>query len=156
VRKILLSLLMAFLTSTAAKAQTVAPVWTECSNKCSGSFEITNNGLTPLQFTVETSSLRYEPGVPKLISAPLNSAVAIKLSESSGRLSPKETRRIFFQIQSNVTPYIIRFAAGFIAGHTANGLAVKELLPHTVYLDNNPKGARARILTVAGLMPTKK
>jgi hypothetical protein len=143
------AMLLAGILASRCSGQAVGPITADCSPKCSGSYQIQNQSLVPMQFTVETFTLHFSKTGP--IRSALESSVSVRLSQSSGRLGPKEVRRIDYQIRCAVLPCVVQFENAFSAGHTANGIAVKIALSHTVYVDSKAKDARKRILTAARL-----
>jgi hypothetical protein len=154
--KIKSTFLLVIFTTVAAHAQTVGPLITECGPKCSGAFKIQNDGFSPMTFTIEPASMRFDPGAPKPTHTPLNPGVTVRLSQSSGRLGPKEMRAIDFTVRCEVLPCAVQLLTGFVGGHTINGIAMRLVIPHSVYVDSKAKGARQRILVAAGILPPTK
>ena len=154
-RYLMLSL---FLLPMTVCAQSIEPIHNECSRKCSDSFWITNTGLAPLTFTIESYQLAIKDHQP--VQVPLDSRIIIKLSETSGRLAPKERRQIDVKILNDVPEATaVTILTGFMpVQHVTSGIAVRIILPHEIYfsgLNQKLKGTRERFLTAASI-PTVK
>src|SRR5258708_20445949 len=118
-----------FILAAAASAQTIAPPIAEFRAKpdksVSGSFQIQNNELAPVAFTVESYRLTFES--QQVHFQLLDSGMNISLSQTSGRLGPKEIRRIDYRISCAVVPCQAAIKVGFITGHTRQGVAVHPI-----------------------------
>ena len=80
-----------------AGAQTIAPVTVEGKNPLKGQFTATNNQLKEILVTVSPYSVEVQNS--KVIYKPLGFGQAgVKLSESSFRLGPKQSRVILYQV----------------------------------------------------------
>lgn len=144
------------LMSLTAHAQGISPLNYECGpKKCSGSYVISNAGLKPLQFTIEAASVHWKEVGQRPAQTLLDPTVTVKLSESSGRLGPKEQRDIGFTIQSS-TPATVQLLTGFITGHTASGIAVRAIIPFSVYIClASAKDCRRNTLIAEGFLSKK-
>lgn len=151
-KKILLAAVVMVLGSS-VQAQTLLGIKTECGKKCEGSFQIRNDGLKPLMFSIDTTSVHFSKEEQRPIRDGLEEGVDAKLSQSSGRLSPKETRQVNFKVRCKQMPCVVAFSTGMVVGKNAEGVAVRLVLSHYVYLDSQGKGARLRILQAAGVVP---
>ena len=119
----------------AAYAQTVRPLISELGNPAKGRVEYVNDSLTPLtvvltarSFTVsETGELSYRS---------LDPNIHLKLSTTSFRVQPKQSYFVFYEATSAVAPAWFVIYANFsgFPFQTQEGLSVRLLLPHTVYL----------------------
>lgn len=125
--------------------QTISPVYTECRVKCSGSFDITNNSLIPMVVSVEPRKLSFTDTTANFTALDPN-VVEIKLSETSARLSPRETHSFDYKVKCLKTPCAVTFQAGMIIGHTKDGMAVKLILSSNLYICEKEKGCRMSIL----------
>ncbi len=144
-----------FVFAATSSAQTIAPPIAEYRAKpakfVNGSFQVQNNELAPVAFTVESyrlilgSQLRFQ--VP-------DSGMQILLSQSSGRLGPKEIRRIDYKISCSSVPCQVAIKVGLITGRTKEGMQVRMILSHVVYLGSS-KSARQDALIEAGLLAKK-
>lgn len=149
--KTFIAILLA-LCGSAVHAQTSGPIYVECKTKnCSGSFEIRNDQLVPISFTIESYA-----GTQFTSLRSLGSSEHLELSQNSGRLSPKETHQIDFKFRCDESPCNITLLTGFMTGkHTVDGVAVRLILPFTIYSCQSGKNCRKSALEAAGL-PTKK
>lgn len=146
-------LVLFLLFASAAHAQTIAPPTAEISTKpgkiSRGSFQIQNNALQPVAFTAEYYSVAFDPRGPHY--QPVDASVTVELSQSSGRLGPKEIHRIDYKISCRVLPCAVAIKVGMVTGRTKDGMQVRIILPHFVYLAQS-KRPRQDILTAAGLI----
>lgn len=145
-----------FLFACAANAQTINHPIQEFSTKpgkvSRGSFLITNNQLVPISFTVETYSASFYN--QKINFHPLDSGVKIELSQTSGRLGPKEVRQLDYKISCTVLPCVVSVQTAMVVGRTPQGVLIRIILPHLAYLAMSKK-PRQEILMAAGLPPKK-
>ena len=152
IKKFFLFLLFA----SAAHAQTLAPPTAEISAKpgkvSHGSFQIQNNALQPVAFTAEYYTVAFDPRGPRY--QPIDAGVAVELSQSSGRLGPKEIHRIDYKISCRALPCAVAIKVGMVTGKTKDGMQVRIILPHFVYLAQS-KSPRRDILMAAGLIQKK-
>ena len=130
-------------------AQTVAPLVSEYGKKASGSFKIQNNTLQPVAVTVEAYSFSLDKDGQHFRK--LDDTVHVTLSQSSARLSPMEIHEFNYKVTCAAMPCMVSFQTGMVVGHTTDGLQVRLILPHAVYLCEKQKNCRQDVLTDAGL-----
>lgn len=140
----------------ATRAQTISPLVQECGKKCTGSFTVRNDQLKPVAFTVESYSTQFTTGASRPMPVPVRAGTTVQLSETSGRLGPKEVRQIDFKISCAQLPCGLTFLTGMITGHASDGLAVRLILPFSVYACDKAKGCRLRILAAAKIIPPEQ
>ena len=140
----------------AASGQTIAPPIAEFRAKpakfVSGSFQVQNNELIPVAFTVESYRLTLDS--QQLHFQMPDSGMQILLSQSSGRLGPKEIRRIDYKISCSSIPCQSAIKVGLITGRTKDGAQVRIIISHVVYLGSS-KSPRQDALIQAGLLAKK-
>ncbi len=135
----------------AALSQQISPVAQEAKGPhARGEITVTNQGVTPLAVVMEPASLSSKNGKPAWL--PLH-GVALKLSEQSARLGPRQTRTISYDATCAQLPCAFTVFARFVQGHTAQGVAVAVHIPSTVYLCERKKGCRESVLRGLGLNP---
>lgn len=139
-----------FLSTTALFGQSVSPLVVECGKRCSGSFTVSNDGLRPMSVVVEPYSFSLSPKSETLFRQ-LDSTVTVELSETSARVGPKSEHTFDYDIHCQQLPCMVAITSGMVIGHTVEGLAVRLVVPHIVYVDEKGKGARARLRLQAGL-----
>ena len=154
------TILISFL-GIAAQAQTLVGVKSECGagpkhKACRGSFEIRNDSLKPIAFTIDADSVMFNATMQKPVSGRLLAGAQASVSESSGRLSPKETRLIDFKAQCQQLPCVIGFAVGMSGGHTTDGIAIRFMLRHFCYICEKEKNCRVDILKASGVVPPEQ
>src|SRR4029077_3930757 len=117
-----------------ASAQTVGPLYSECGKKCSGSFQVTNNGLNPMTVTIEYHGFKMRPGADGQVAYDtVENNADVQLSSTSARLSPQQTYTFDYKVRCHEVPCTVGIAAGMIIGHTDEGMAIKLVMGHIVY-----------------------
>ena len=154
---ILFAVLDLFLLTLAAGAQTIGTPIAEFTTKpgkiSRGSFQIQNDQLQPVAFTIESYSISFNN--QKLNYRALDAGVKVELSQTSGRLGPKEIRRFDYKISCDSIPCTVGIQTGLVIGRTKDGMQVRIILPHLAYL-NLSKHPRQDTLTVAGILTAQK
>ena len=121
------------LCETSLLAQTVQPVIVEYKGKADGRFSITNNTLTPMVAVLEAKSFGITPE-GKGVFRPLDNNIHVELSSMSVKLQPKQTYYIFYKATADKLPAWFTVYTGFSSEHHSDGLDVRIMLPHTIYL----------------------
>lgn len=146
-----------FVFSGTLHSQTLGPTFSECGKRCSGSFQVTNNGLTPMTVTVEPHGFKMEQGTAdKATFTPADNNADVQLSTTSARLSPKQTYTFDYKIRCHELPCQVGLAAGMMIGHTDEGLAVKLVMGHIVYSCEKARDCRRNTLHAVGVEVAKK
>ncbi len=130
---IMLSLLVPFLGNIRAQAQTISPIIVEYHQKGSGKILLTNDTLTPLMVVLQPESFSITPD-GKAIYRPLDRGIHVELSTTSLRLMPKQQFYVFYKTSADSLPAWYTIYATFSPAQASNGLTVRIMLPHTVYL----------------------
>ena len=121
------------LTVLSAKAQNVSPIIAEYTSKAAGSFEVTNSGLTPSIVVLEPKSFNIqEDGEGEFRD--LDANIHLDLSATSLRLEPHQTARIFYKVTADNVPAWLCIYASFSPAKRQEGINVRMMLPHTIYL----------------------
>ena len=140
-----------------ASAQTISPLVQECGGKkCTGSFTIRNDQLKPSSFVIESYTTKFTNGASRPTPVPLDSGTTATISETSGRLSPKEARVFNFKVTCQSLPCAVTFLTGLSGGHTDDGIQVRLILPFSVYACEKSKGCRLRTLQAAKIIPPEE
>jgi hypothetical protein len=122
------------LAATSARAQVVAPPVVEHAQRAASSFEVSNQGLTPLAVVLEPFSFWVDT-LGEVHYAPFDSAgVQLKLSTMSLRLPPRATYAVQYEARSEKLPAWFVVTSTF-AGPRTQGINVRLQLPHVVYLN---------------------
>lgn len=129
-----------------AEAQTISPPVVEYTERASSSFQVTNNGLTPLVVVLDLRGfVVHENGA--LTDVPLDtSRIKVQLSEMSFRLPARGTRTIFYEAKADTAPAWFQVIATFTGARAANGLNLRVELPHVVYLNQRAELAREDVV----------
>jgi hypothetical protein len=116
-------------------AQSVSPPIAEHQERARSSFQLQNASIFPLTVVLEVRGFRIsEAG--DVIDVPLDtSRIHVKLSEMSFRLPPKGSRTVFYEATSDSFPAWFTILSAMTGARTENGLKVRILLPHVVYLN---------------------
>ena len=124
-----------------ARAQVVAPPVVEHSERAAATFDVKNQGVTPLTVIIEPFAFWVDT-LGEVHYAPFDSAgVSLKLSTMSLRLPPRATYSVSYEATARRLPAWFVVTSSF-AGPRTQGLNVRLQLPHVVYL--NQKDALAR------------
>jgi hypothetical protein len=116
-----------------AKAQSVSPMIAEYSRQADGYFEVTNSALAPQVVVLEPKSFDIQPDGTGVFR-PLDPTIHLELSTKSLRLAPQQTARIFYKVKGDDLPAWFCIYAAFSAQKKAEGVNVRIMLPHTVYI----------------------
>lgn len=139
-----------FLLASAAQAQSVSPLVVECGKKCSGSFTVSNLGVLPMAVVVEPYSFRLGPG-SETILRPLDKTVELELAETSTRIGPHSDHTFDYTMRCNAYPCLVALTTGMVVGHTAEGIAIRVVIPHIIYNCSTAKNCRKDSRLAAGL-----
>lgn len=145
----LCSLLFLLLASGCVFGQSVDPVIQEYENTAKGSFDVVNQGDSPLIVTISTSSFSVQENGQMTFRA-LDPGIHIKLSAMSLRLAPHETSRVFYSATAEQLPAWFVIYAAFSAPprKDISGLNLRLELPHVVYLLPKHRGLKKDELSV--------
>jgi hypothetical protein len=119
--------------SAAMLAQTVQPVIQEYKGKADGKLALTNDTLSPMVVVLEPKSFSITPE-GKGVFRPLDSDIHVELSSMSVKLQPKQTYYVFYKATADKLPAWFTVYATFSSPIHSDGLDVRIMLPHTVYL----------------------
>ncbi|WP_263366709.1 hypothetical protein [Edaphobacter bradus] len=114
-------------------AQSVQPVIVEYKGKADGKVALTNNTTSPMVVVLEPKSFSITPE-GKGIFRDLDSNIHVDLSSMSVRLQPKQTYYVFYKATADKLPAWFTLYATFSSPQHSDGLDVRLMLPHTVYL----------------------
>jgi hypothetical protein len=116
-------------------AQSVSPPIAEYREQAHSSFQLQNSSIFPITVVLELRGFNItETG--DVIDTPLDtSRVHVKLSEMSFRIPPRGTRTVFYEAKSDSLPAWFNILSAMSGAKTDNGLNVRILLPHVVYLN---------------------
>jgi hypothetical protein len=148
-KKLVAILVVMWTVCALAHGQQVTPVVQEYGKKANGSFTMKNNGLQAQIVTVQAMSFSVGTSAPAL--RPLDAGVHVDLSEMSARVQPGQDHEFDYRITCDVRPCNVMFLVGITNGHTADGVAVRLVLSHAVYVCEHAKNCRADMLRAAGV-----
>jgi hypothetical protein len=119
----------------ALSAQTVSPPIAEYQERARSSFQLINSTIFPLSVVLEVHGFTVtEQG--EVQEVPLDTArVRVKLSAMSFRIPPRQTYTVFYEATADSVPAWFNIVSAMTGAKTENGLNVRILLPHVVYLN---------------------
>lgn len=133
--------------------QTVSPITAQYGRKANGSFQIQNNTVQPMVVSLEVYSFSLDSKGQHFRK--LDDSTHVTLSETSARLSPKEIHEFTYRMVCQTAPCEVSILSGMIVGKTQEGIQVRLVLPHSVYMCEKAKRCREQILQDAGLLAKK-
>src|ERR1051326_5969233 len=149
--------LLLLLIGSWAAAQTVQPIIQEYDGVAKGSFDVLNQGDTPLIVTFSLESFAVnESG--EMWFRPLDPGIQVKLSAMSMRLAPHETSRVFYTASAQQLPswFVIYSSFGMPPRKDITGLNLQFQLPHVVYILPKRASMKANELLVSANYDAKK
>ena len=119
----------------ALAAQTVSPPIAEYQERARSSFQLINSTIFPLSVVLEVHGFTVtEQG--EVQETPLDTTkVRVKLSAMSFRIPPRQTYTVFYEASADSVPAWFNIVSAMTGAKTENGLNVRILLPHVVYLN---------------------
>jgi hypothetical protein len=115
--------------------QSVSPPIAEYQEKARSSFQLHNESLFPLTVVLEVRGFRVtEAG--EVVDLPLDTTrIHVKLSAMSFRIPPRSSYRVFYEASGDSLPAWFNILSAMSGARMDNGLNVRLLLPHVVYLN---------------------
>jgi hypothetical protein len=115
--------------------QTVSPPIVEYQERARSSFQLINSTIFPLSVVLEVHGFTVtEQG--EVQETPLDTTkVRVKLSAMSFRIPPRQTYTVFYEASADSVPAWFNIVSAMTGAKTENGLNVRILLPHVVYLN---------------------
>ncbi|HEX3235880.1 MAG TPA: hypothetical protein VHR41_16925 [Gemmatimonadales bacterium] len=116
-------------------AQSVTPPIAEYQEHASSSFRLSNGSLYPLNVVLEVRGFRVtEQG--EVVDVPLDTTrLHLKLSAMSFRIPPRASYTVFYEASADSLPAWFNIISAMTGARSDNGLNVRILLPHVVYLN---------------------
>ncbi len=157
-KKALLAVVVMLFAVAGASSQTISPLIVEGTVKpgetAQGSFSVQNDGVIPLNVTLEMKSFSVDRNGSPIFRS-LDPSIHVKLSEMSGRVGPKASREFSYKIKCDLLPCNLSIYASMVVGHTDQGVAVRVLLPHTIYITDKNNPLRKADVAVTWTSPTE-
>ena len=116
-------------------AQSVSPPVAEYQERARSSFQLQNGSIFPITAVLEVRGFTItERG--EVVDVPLDTTrIKVKLSEMSFKIPAKGSRTVFYEARSDSLPAWFNILSALSGARTENGLNVRILLPHVVYLN---------------------
>jgi hypothetical protein len=126
-------------------AQSVSPPIAEYQQRARSSFQLINSGIFPLSVVLEVHGFQVtEQG--EVQEAPLDTTrVHVKLSAMSFRIPPRGTYTVFYEASADSLPAWFNIVSALTGARTDNGLNLRVLLPHVVYLNQKEPLTRDQV-----------
>jgi len=120
---------------TVLPAQSVSPPIAEYQERARSSVQLSNGSIFPLTVVLDVNGFDVtENG--EVVGTPLDTGrVKIKLSATSFRLAPRSTYTVFYEARTDSLPAWFTITAAMSGARTDNGLNLRIILPHVVYLN---------------------
>jgi hypothetical protein len=120
-------------------AQSVTPPIAEYQERARSSFRLSNGSLYPLNVVLDVRGFRVtEQGV--VVDQPLDTTrLHLKLSAMSFRIPPRGSYTVFYEASADSLPAWFNIISAMTGARTDNGLNVRILLPHVVYLNQKQR-----------------
>jgi len=116
-------------------AQSISPPVVEYQERARSSFQLSNGSIFPLTVVLEVHGFDVTEG-GDVVASPLDtSRVHVKLSATSFRLAPRATYTVFYEARGDSLPAWFSVTAAMSGARTDNGLNLRLILPHVVYLN---------------------
>lgn len=120
-------------TPIALHGQTLTPDITRCGPKCSGSYVIQNDSDRSITFTISASSLP-KPHPTQGTEYWVDGA-HVRLSPTKGKLAPYGVGVIHFNVRCDALPCAIQIINTFDTNLMFNGIPLRRLVAHTVFVE---------------------
>jgi hypothetical protein len=131
-------------------AQSVSPPIAEYQERARSSFRLQNASIFPITVVLEVRGFEISEGGDVIDTQLDTSRIHVKLSEMSFRLPPRGSRTVFYEANGDTLPAWFNILSAMSGARTENGLNVRILLPHVVYL-NQKQPLRKEDVFVHGL-----
>ena len=116
-------------------AQSVSPPIAEYQERARSSFQLHNGSLFPLTVVLEVRGFRVTEAGEVVDTLLDTNRVHVKLSAMSFRIPPRGSYRVFYEATGDTLPAWFNILSAMSGARTDNGLNVRLLLPHVVYLN---------------------
>jgi hypothetical protein len=117
------------------QSQSVSPPIAEYHERARSSFQLHNGSLFPLTVVLEVRGFRVTEAGEVVDTNLDTNRVHVKLSAMSFRIPPRGSYRVFYEATGDTLPAWFNILSAMSGARTDNGLNVRLLLPHVVYLN---------------------
>jgi len=140
-----LAVLVSLAAPVRVTAQSVSPPIAEYQQRARSSFQLINTGLFPLSVVLEVRGFSVT-GQGEVQDGSLDtSRVHVKLSAMSFRIPAHGTYTVFYEATADSLPAWFNIVSALSGARTENGLNVRVLLPHVVYLNQKQPLRREQV-----------
>jgi hypothetical protein len=135
---------------SSAHGQSVTPLVVECGSKCKGSFTVSNDGVQPMSVVVEPYTFTLSSDGQTEFH-PLDPSVQVAISETSTRVGPHDAHDFDYDIHCVKRPCLVAVTTGMVVGRTKEGIVLRLVIPHIVYVCDKAHDCRKGVRHEAGL-----
>jgi hypothetical protein len=132
---VVLAALLGFAHGPPANAQTVSPPVAEYQEKARSSFQLINGSIFPLAVVLDVKGFDINERGDVTEAALDTTRLRVKLSATSFRIPPRSTYTVFYEATGDSLPAWFQIMAALSGARTDNGINLRILLPHVVYLN---------------------
>ena len=131
--------------SRLAAAQSVSPPIAEYKERARSSFQLSNGSLFPVTAVLEVKGFDITDR-GEVVDLPIDSTrLHVKLSAMSFRIPARGAYTVFYEANGDTLPAWFNVLSAMSGLRSANGLNVRVLLPHVVYLNQKQPLKRADV-----------
>lgn len=140
---------LALLAPHIVSAQSVTPPIAEYQERARSSYRLSNETLYPLNVVLDVHGFRVtEQG--EVVEVPLDTTqLHLKLSAMSFRIPPRGSYTVFYEANADSLPAWFNIVSAMTGARTDNGINVRILLPHVVYLNQKQRLAERDVVVRA-------
>jgi hypothetical protein len=120
-------------------AQSVSPPIAEYQEHARSSFQLSNGSVYPLNVVLELRGFRVNQQGEVLVAPIDTNRLKVKLSTMSFRIPPRSTYTVFYEAHADSLPAWFNIVSAITGARTDEGLNVRILLPHVVYLNQKQR-----------------
>jgi hypothetical protein len=103
-----------------------------------------NASVFPLTAVLEPHRLTFDRGKASIL--PLDSGIHLKLSETTLKIPPKQTRDVLISVSCDILPCAFTLTSIFQGAHTLDGIGIRVSLGSAYYVCTRQKGCRDLIM----------
>lgn len=127
-------------------AQSVTPPIAEYQERARSSFRLSNETLYPLNVVLDVHGFRVTEQGDVVEESLDTTRLHLKLSAMSFRIAPRAAYTVFYEATADSLPAWFNIVSAMSGARTDNGLNVRILLPHVVYLNQKQRLAREDVV----------
>jgi hypothetical protein len=138
-------------------SQGISPLVTELKagkKDTKTAIHLINASVFPLTAVLEPHRLTFDNGKASIL--PLDSGIHLKLSETTLKIPPKQTRDVLISVSCDILPCAFTLTSIFQGAHTLDGIGIRVSLGSAYYVCTKQKGCRDLIMQQPTLVAQKQ